>query len=314
MVAAVGFAFGLGIGFVLGIAQFSQPTYRGNRTESRAGNTIPSMANRPSPTPGQEESIVTRKRFNPSGTLAFYFASEEPAFLALDDEWDEQLCLVDDDPFRICYNGDTPYRIPNTVLAAPTSATIINANVLDVAKNEVSKLSSVGDVRAPNGWVRITRWLDDTHLLRKAEYGDVGVQRCDYSLIDVKQDSAELIASNELAGVDWKADTLSNPEYLEGGSIIENRVGKFVFSQYCEQTALCQSISVFRDMPADTPFPYKPYKPLASIRTTQRMSPVDLETRENLASLGRKVTIHAGDGYFLFDLQKGEVLFSSFSK
>lgn len=175
-----------------------------------------------------------------------------------------------------------------------------------MVENRAADLRVVGDDFAPNGCVQITRWVDDTHLLRKS-CGNL----CIYSLIEVHKNIADDLGSGGVFGVGWKVDDVKHPEYYKG-EIIENRAASFVFAQHCEKKDVCGSIQIFKDIPDDVNlFPYDPYKPFMTIKTTKQMKEVDFENPENLASIGKQVKIQVANGYFIFDLQQGKVIYST---
>lgn len=265
-----------------------------------------------SPTREYEEQLKTetKKQFNPSGTLAFYYTSEKPAFRP---DYGNPYSSLNDDPFKICFNGDTYYFTNNIVQdrfkgEMPGYAYIAVPHILDVAQSKTYTLSIIGEDFSPNSCTRITRWTDDTDLMRKSCDGESGY--CAYYLIDVHKNIAELIGTGGLSGAPWRVDFIKHPEYSEKGDVVENRVGKFLFAQYCDKDKkqVCESVLIFKDVPDYTLFPYSSYRSLAAITTRHEMKPIDFEEPENLASLGKKVKIHVGGGYFVFDLEQGKVI------
>jgi len=291
-------------GYWLGARTHQEPTPI-PESQSASIPTIP----QPSPTdiiPKQALSTITKKQFNPSGTLAFYFVSEKPSFPQSHDG-SEGLCADEDDPFQICYNGDTQYYTPRAAqhrgIENSTFPYIIEPRVLDIEQNKEYAIPSI-EVYAAVGRTQITRWINDTHLMMKV----CMELSCKYSLIDVPDDSAELLGETGVFHVELKVDPYKDSEYLRrGGTIIENRVRRFVISQYCDGNKNCQEINIFKGVPEGAFFPYASLKPLAIIRTTQEMKLIDFEAAENLSSIKNEVTVHVGGDHFKFDLLRGKV-------
>lgn len=274
-----------------------------------------SQFNSPNPSAASEEKPAetnleplkteTKKQFNPSGTLAFYFVSDKPAFSPSEDNYS----TFQDDPFEICFNGDTDYFTPNYPGEVPHNRSIISPLVLNLRTGRESTLLTVGGNRAPNGCVKITRWTDDAHLMKKS-CGSGQIGTCDYHLIDVRDDSIEFLGSSGMFGAMFRMETTKQAQYSENGNITENRAGEFLFSQYCktEGSNPCGSIEVRKGVPEYALFPYSTNKLLTTLKTIKRMQEVDFEEPENLASLGRQVKIHVGDNNFVFDLQQEKII------
>jgi hypothetical protein len=142
----------------------------------------------------QALSNITKKQFNPSGTLAFYFTSQTPAFAPNDDA--QNRYLITDDPFEVCFNGDTFYVIPSPQYPDLTDKYIITPHIVETDNLKSYTLSFIGEVKAPNGCVRITHWVDDSHLLREACGGDQSVS-CECHIIDVWQRSSKDLSPAE---------------------------------------------------------------------------------------------------------------------
>lgn len=144
--------------------------------------------------PEQAMSTVTKKQVNPSGTLAFYFTSQKPAFGPNDDPQD--IHWINDDPFKVCFNGDTFYSIPSTAYHGSTDKYVITPYIIEMDSRESYALPFIGKIKAPNGCVRIISWVDDNHLLREACGGDLN-ESCHCHLIDVRKLSLKDLGDTE---------------------------------------------------------------------------------------------------------------------
>jgi hypothetical protein len=138
-------------------------------------------------------SSVTMKQFNPSSTLAFYFTSKKQVFEPNDNP--QIKYGITNDPFNICFNGDTSYVVQSTIYPGTTSQAEITPHVMVTDSGKSWDLSFIGEVKAPNGCVRITRWVDDTHLLREACGGDLN-EGCECHLVDVQKHSLKDLGAN----------------------------------------------------------------------------------------------------------------------
>lgn len=168
--------------------------YLGRTTAPESQNvTTPSPQPSPtlSPVPGMSPygiSIETKRRLNRSQTLAFCLASETPVFGPNDDPSDP-FTLISDDPFEICFNGDTTYAIPSRAYQASPDIYVITPYIFETATEKLLSLPVIGEVKAPNGCTKITGWIDNNHLLRKA-----CSEECICHRIDVRNNTAEPIS------------------------------------------------------------------------------------------------------------------------
>jgi hypothetical protein len=147
-----------------------------------------------SPTPAilkQALTSTTKRQFNSSGALSFYFTSQKPAFGPNDDPQD--IYWINDDPFKICFNGDAYYSIPSTVYYGSADKYVITPYIFETDSRKSYALPLIGEVKAPNGCVRIIRWVDDYHLLRKACGGDLNESSCQCHLIDARKFSLKVL-------------------------------------------------------------------------------------------------------------------------
>lgn len=167
-----------------GYSMGTKSTPRDLITQLRPSVQIPTITQPPTVTiPEQTLTTVTKKQFNPSGTLAFYFTSQRPVFGPNDDPQDNY--WLSDDPFKVCFNGDTYYFIRSTVYPGSADKYMITPYITETDTRKSYSLSFIGEVKASNGCVRITRWVDDNHLLREACGGDLD-EFCECHLIDVQ--------------------------------------------------------------------------------------------------------------------------------
>jgi hypothetical protein len=140
-----------------------------------------------------ELSTITKKQFNSSGTLAFYFTIKKPVFEATHDP--QNRYRSSDNPFNLCFNGDTSYVIQSTIYPGNTYQDVITPYITETNSGKSWNLSFIGEVKAPNGCARITHWVDDTHLLRKACGGDLN-EGCECHLVDVQKHSLKDLGFN----------------------------------------------------------------------------------------------------------------------
>lgn len=270
---------------------------------------IPSSSPSPSPKNLKKETI---HRENPNKTLAFYYASDDPAFS--DSEQGSSR-----DPFKLALNGDTTYFTQSAAnkgwdnddnpISIDSYQAIVKPKVIDLITGSARELYSLDKgMITGNGAMRVIRWINNTTLLSQSSW-EGGAE---LNFIDVIQDKSSLYADTS---------EMSLPSY--SGTELVIHLQNYYFVQ-TNVSSVRGEIRVYKDVGANQVekqgggYDFDGLVPIVTLKTSRSLGQLELDD-QNVATLNRIVrlylyqTLRDGqefitDGYFDFDLQSGSVL------
>lgn len=295
----------------------SRPQAVKQAIDSPSPTYIPVTYNIPSPSPSLSPKNLkkeTIRRENPDKTLAFYYASDTPAFSHSEKGYE-------DDPFKIDLNGDTTYFTKNpvypgikkdfgyeddqTVALNPNYQYIVKPTIINLMNNMSYELP-LSNIIVLNGYIKVYGWASNSWLAAKSCSGDGGGSGCQFDLIDVRGGKLEFYGSGNTFGL----SSFSSNNLVKGYHINQSCEYKDIEAVWNGSRPLLQScqIEIYKDVS----------RPIAILKTSKYLNSFQLDD-ENISTINQKVKFYLShhspydkesikDGYFIFDLQSGTVM------